>query len=187
MAAWMQPGLPLGRRSGPYGHVPGRGAGTARPARGGAARARGARGRPGPGQHRLPRAAHAQRLGRMFGPPPLAEFAHHVETAFEPVRAGAPASAELVGAMLRATDHLKTLLERAAEVDPAATAALVEDLRQAVAAGPAAREVPRRLPATRRRPGRSDFGWRRPRSSSGSSRRCCWTSCASSAPAGSCR
>ncbi|MBX9455096.1 MAG: chemotaxis protein CheA [Rhizobium sp.] len=50
--------------------------------------------------------------GAMFGFEALAAFTHHCETAFDLVRKGmVPATAELVGAVLDAQDHMKTLVE----------------------------------------------------------------------------
>ena len=83
--------------------------------------------------------------GAMFGPPPLARFAHAVETAFEQVRTGErrPDGA-FVGLMLRAADRLRQLAERPEDDDPAATRRLVEELEAAWPgpAIPAAAEEP---------------------------------------------
>lgn len=50
--------------------------------------------------------------GAMFGFEALAAFTHHCETAFDLVRKGkVPATADLVGAVLDAQDHMKTLVE----------------------------------------------------------------------------
>ncbi|MGV3551033.1 chemotaxis protein CheA [Rhizobium sp.] len=50
--------------------------------------------------------------GAMFGFEALAAFTHHCETAFDLVRKGmVPATNELVGAVLDAQDHMKTLVE----------------------------------------------------------------------------
>ncbi|MDB5446092.1 MAG: chemotaxis protein CheA, partial [Phenylobacterium sp.] len=73
--------------------------------------------------------------GAMFGFDALAAFTHHCESAFDRVRKGeAPASAELVAAVLAAQDHMRAL----AEGRPASEqegAALLERLQAAVEAG----------------------------------------------------
>ena len=48
----------------------------------------------------------------MFGFDALAAFTHHCETAFDRVRKGeAPATAELIAAVLDAQDHMRALVE----------------------------------------------------------------------------
>ena len=50
--------------------------------------------------------------GAMFGFDALAAFTHHCETAFDRVRKGqVPATAELVGVILSAQDHMRALVE----------------------------------------------------------------------------
>lgn len=82
--------------------------------------------------------------GAMFGFDALAAFTHHCETAFDRVRKGeAPASAELVAAVLAAQDHMRALAE-GRPVTEAAGEALLERLRRAVEGGgePAAPPAP---------------------------------------------
>jgi two-component system chemotaxis sensor kinase CheA len=75
--------------------------------------------------------------GAMFGFDALAAFTHHCETAFDKVRKGeAPASAELVAAVLAAQDHMRALAE-GREALEAEGHALLERLHAAVAAGDA--------------------------------------------------
>ncbi len=82
--------------------------------------------------------------GAMFGFDALAAFTHHCETAFDRVRKGeAPASAELVAAVLAAQDHMRALAE-GRPVTEAAGQALLERLHRAVEGGgePAAPPAP---------------------------------------------
>jgi two-component system chemotaxis sensor kinase CheA len=74
--------------------------------------------------------------GAMFGFDALAAFTHHCETAFDRVRKGeVPATHALVGAVLEAKDHMRTLVE-VPNGDYAATSeALLANLRRAVEAG----------------------------------------------------
>ncbi|CAN7395510.1 chemotaxis protein CheA [Phenylobacterium sp. LjRoot225] len=73
--------------------------------------------------------------GAMFGFDALAAFTHHCEGAFDRVRKGeAPASAELVAAVLAAQDHMRSLAEgREASVQEGE--ALLARLHAAVASG----------------------------------------------------
>lgn len=91
--------------------------------------------------HTAFRALHTLKgSGAMFGPAPLARFAHAVETAFEGVRTGGrrPDGA-FVGLMLRAADRLRQLADRPEDDDPAATGRLVAEL---AADGPGAGASP---------------------------------------------
>lgn len=73
--------------------------------------------------------------GAMFGFDALAAFTHHCETAFDRVRKGeAPASAELVAAVLAAQDHMRALAE-GRPVTEAAGHALLDRLQRAVEGG----------------------------------------------------
>jgi two-component system chemotaxis sensor kinase CheA len=76
--------------------------------------------------------------GAMFGFDALADFTHHCEGAFDRVRKGeAPASAELVAAVLAAQDHMRALAEgREASAQEGET--LLTQLHAAVAGGGAA-------------------------------------------------
>jgi len=70
--------------------------------------------------------------GAMFGFDGLAAFTHHCETAFDRVRKGeAPATAELVAAVLAAQDHMRALAE-GLDAPADRGEALLEDLRRAV-------------------------------------------------------
>jgi two-component system, chemotaxis family, sensor kinase CheA len=78
--------------------------------------------------------------GSMFGFDQLAAFTHHCETAFDRVRKGeAPATQDLVFAVLDARDHMRALLETPNGDHDATSARLLENLQRAVngAAGPA--------------------------------------------------
>lgn len=79
--------------------------------------------------------------GAMFGFDALAAFTHHCETAFDLVRRGeAPATPELVAAVLAAQDHMRALAE-GREASSEAGEALLDRLHRAVEAargGPAA-------------------------------------------------
>lgn len=73
--------------------------------------------------------------GSMFGFDQLAAFTHHCETAFDRVRKGeAPATKELVGAVLDAQGHMLALLENPNGDHEAMSAVLLEKLRNAVGA-----------------------------------------------------
>lgn len=78
--------------------------------------------------------------GSMFGFDQLAAFTHHCETAFDRVRKGeAPATKELVGAVLDAQGHMQALLESPNGDYEAMSAVLLEKLRLAVGShGPSA-------------------------------------------------
>jgi two-component system chemotaxis sensor kinase CheA len=83
--------------------------------------------------------------GAMFGFDAVAAFTHHVENAFDEVRKGKlTASSELVALALAAKDQLRVLLERPAEADAAAQAAILEGFRAIVrdGAAPAPAAVP---------------------------------------------
>lgn len=70
--------------------------------------------------------------GAMFGFDALAAFTHHCETAFDRVRKGeAPASKDLVAAVLAAQDHMRALAE-GREAPEAVGQALLERLQSAV-------------------------------------------------------
>ena len=78
--------------------------------------------------------------GAMFGFDALAAFTHHCETAFDRVRKGqAPATPELVAAVLAAQDHMRALAE-GREAPEAAGRALLERLQRAVDGAGAAAE-----------------------------------------------
>ncbi|NLR98238.1 chemotaxis protein CheA [Rhizobium sp. P38BS-XIX] len=71
--------------------------------------------------------------GSMFGFDQLAAFTHHCETAFDRVRKGeAPATKELVGAVLDAQGHMQALLENPNGDYEAMSTVLLEKLRLAV-------------------------------------------------------
>ncbi|HKR87401.1 MAG TPA: chemotaxis protein CheA [Phenylobacterium sp.] len=73
--------------------------------------------------------------GAMFGFDALAAFTHHCEGAFDKVRRGeAPASAELVAAVLAAQDHMRALAE-GREASETEGAALLARLHAAVEGG----------------------------------------------------
>ncbi len=73
--------------------------------------------------------------GSMFGFDQLAAFTHHCETAFDRVRKGeAPATKELVGAVLDAQGHMQALLENPNGDHEAMSSVLLEKLRLAVGA-----------------------------------------------------
>ena len=87
--------------------------------------------------------------GAMFGMDALAAFTHHCETAFDRVRKGqAPATPELISAVLDARDHMRALVEERA--DPAQGEALLAALYRVLESGdgrPAAPEGPAGQPA----------------------------------------
>ncbi|MGV1791895.1 chemotaxis protein CheA [Rhizobium sp. A37_96] len=71
--------------------------------------------------------------GSMFGFDQLAAFTHHCETAFDRVRKGeAPATKELVGAVLDAQGHMQALLQNPNGDYETMSSVLLEKLRQAV-------------------------------------------------------
>ncbi|WP_368518609.1 chemotaxis protein CheA [Rhizobium sp.] len=73
--------------------------------------------------------------GSMFGFDQLAAFTHHCETAFDRVRKGeAPATKELVGAVLDAQGHMQALLENPNGNHETMSSVLLEKLQQAVGA-----------------------------------------------------
>jgi two-component system chemotaxis sensor kinase CheA len=70
--------------------------------------------------------------GAMFGFDALAAFTHHCESAFDKVRkGGAPASPDLIAAVLAAQDHMRALAE-GRDAPASAGEALLEQLRRAV-------------------------------------------------------
>ncbi|MDR3493629.1 MAG: chemotaxis protein CheA [Ancalomicrobiaceae bacterium] len=74
--------------------------------------------------------------GAMFGFDALAAFTHHCETAFDRVRKGlAPATTDLVMAVLAARDHMRALVEDPAGDYGATGAALLKQLQDAVDGG----------------------------------------------------
>lgn len=74
--------------------------------------------------------------GAMFGFDALAEFTHHCETAFDRIRKGqARANAELVGVILSAKDHMRSLLHDPSAVRAEDGAAILAALERAVALG----------------------------------------------------
>jgi two-component system, chemotaxis family, sensor kinase CheA len=71
--------------------------------------------------------------GSMFGFDQLAAFTHHCETAFDRVRKGeAPATEELVGAVLDAQGHMQALLETPNGDHEEMSRKLLENLQRAV-------------------------------------------------------
>ncbi|MBD1544713.1 chemotaxis protein CheA [Roseibium aggregatum] len=79
--------------------------------------------------------------GAMFGFDALASFTHHCETAFDRVRKGmAPATPELVHAVLAARDHMRSLVEQPDQEDDETGQRLLTQLQQAVADGGGAPE-----------------------------------------------
>ncbi len=71
--------------------------------------------------------------GAMFGFDALAAFTHHCETAFDAVRKGhAPASVELVAAVLAARDHMRALVEDPDGDHAGVGAMLLDRLREAI-------------------------------------------------------
>jgi two-component system chemotaxis sensor kinase CheA len=81
--------------------------------------------------------------GSMFGFDALAAFTHHCETAFDRVRKGeAPATAELVAAVLDAQDHMRALVDDPNGDHGATSQRLLAQLQAAVGgAGDAAKPV----------------------------------------------
>jgi two-component system chemotaxis sensor kinase CheA len=80
--------------------------------------------------------------GAMFGFDALAAFTHHCETAFDQVRKGqAPASPELIAAVLAAQDHMRALAE-GREAPKAEGDELLERLHAAVAGAEASPSAP---------------------------------------------
>ena len=71
--------------------------------------------------------------GAMFGFEAAAAFTHHVETAFDQIRQGkARLSRDLIAVALRARDHMRLLIERPEEADPAAEEALLAALQDSL-------------------------------------------------------
>ncbi|MEM5474647.1 chemotaxis protein CheA [Hoeflea sp. AS60] len=71
--------------------------------------------------------------GSMFGFDQLAAFTHHCETAFDRVRKGeAPATAELIAAVLDAQGHMQALLDQPNGDHDAMSTKLLEQLQRAV-------------------------------------------------------
>lgn len=67
--------------------------------------------------------------GSMFGFDAVAAFTHHLETAFERVRNGErTVTPDLIGLTLAAKDHIRDLIERPGEIDPAAGTAVLQRL-----------------------------------------------------------
>jgi two-component system chemotaxis sensor kinase CheA len=80
--------------------------------------------------------------GAMFGFDALAAFTHHCESAFDQVRKGqAPASEDLIAAVLAAQDHMRALAE-GRHAPEAVGQALLEQLHRAVQGGQAAPASP---------------------------------------------
>jgi two-component system, chemotaxis family, sensor kinase CheA len=72
--------------------------------------------------------------GAMFGFDAVAEFTHHVETAFDRVRKGeVQASAELIAVTLAAKDHIRHLID---DGDAGDGDAILDRLRDVLAAPP---------------------------------------------------
>ncbi|HXS40867.1 MAG TPA: chemotaxis protein CheA [Stellaceae bacterium] len=90
--------------------------------------------------------------GAMFGFPDVAEFTHEFETAFDRVRKGdAPSSRKLIAIALAAKDHIRLLIDRPQDADPAVARAILDDLvrtvgstHRAESATPPAAETERR-------------------------------------------
>ncbi|MGH7328416.1 MAG: Hpt domain-containing protein, partial [Polyangiaceae bacterium] len=73
--------------------------------------------------------------GAMFGFPDVAEFAHEFETAFDRVRKGdAASSRKLIAIALAAKDHIRLLIDRPEDADPAVARSILDDLAQTVGA-----------------------------------------------------
>ena len=71
--------------------------------------------------------------GAMFGFPDVAEFAHEFETAFDRVRKGdAASSRKLIAIALAAKDHIRLLIDRPEDADPAVARSILGDLAQTV-------------------------------------------------------
>ena len=71
--------------------------------------------------------------GAMFGFDAAAAFTHHVETAFDQIRQGkARLTRDLIAVALRARDHMRLLIERPEEADPAAEEALLAALHDSL-------------------------------------------------------
>jgi two-component system chemotaxis sensor kinase CheA len=71
--------------------------------------------------------------GAMFGFEALAAFTHHLETAFEQVRKGdVPATRELIGVVLEAQDHMRTLVDHPHNSAPQVGDALLAKLHSAI-------------------------------------------------------
>jgi two-component system chemotaxis sensor kinase CheA len=69
--------------------------------------------------------------GSMFGYTAVADFTHHLETAFDQVRSHQrPISASLISLTLHSLDHIRGLIEAPTAVDSAKGAALLEALRE---------------------------------------------------------
>ncbi|MEF0940636.1 chemotaxis protein CheA [Rhizobium sp. BR 362] len=80
--------------------------------------------------------------GSMFGFDALAAFTHHCETAFDRVRKGqAPATTELVAAVLDAQDHMRALVDDPNGNHDATSQRLLAQLQAAVGGGDAAKSV----------------------------------------------
>lgn len=81
--------------------------------------------------------------GSMFGFDQLAAFTHHCESAFDQVRKGeAPATRELIAAVLDAQGHMQALLEQPNGDHDAMSVKLLEQLQRAVSGGVAASSAP---------------------------------------------
>ena len=104
--------------------------------------------------------------GAMFGFEALAAFTHHCETAFDRVRKGqAPATAELVFAVLAARDHMRSLVEDPADDRAAEGAFLLQQLQAAVdgsgaAPAPAAASEPVAAAIEEAAAGSDEHRWR---------------------------
>jgi two-component system, chemotaxis family, sensor kinase CheA len=97
--------------------------------------------------------------GSMFGFEEAAGFTHHVETAFDRVRQGkAPLSKELIATALEARDHIRLLIERPEEADPAAGKALLASLESSLA--PEAGAATHSPPPPARREEAKERNWR---------------------------
>ncbi|RYJ02512.1 MAG: chemotaxis protein CheA [Acetobacteraceae bacterium] len=88
--------------------------------------------------------------GAMFGFEAIAGFTHDFETAFDQVRKGLTScSRDLIGAGLRATDHIRTLLNRPEAADPATGEAILVALHRALAEASDGAETAEGAPAAR--------------------------------------
>ncbi len=88
--------------------------------------------------------------GAMFGFDALAAFTHHCETAFDRVRKGqAPATPELVAAVLAAQDHMRALAEGRDAPDSAGQALLNRLQRAVDGAGESPAAIPEGPPLNR--------------------------------------
>ncbi len=88
--------------------------------------------------------------GAMFGFEAAAAFTHHVETAFDQVRQGkARLTQGLIAVALRARDHMRLLIEKPEEADPAEEDALLAALQDSLCPAEAVALAPSQEPEER--------------------------------------